>query len=268
MAKIKVALNGVLTDGMSVKFKAPCDSLEVDGLTVSRMVHDGTKYEEKTDDFTFRDSLGHDLTGVGSLFSSGSVVKAILDVPNKSAYLLNSEGRLMPVGSIYITSTMEDNPETRFGGKWELVGKEFKDYKDMFYSEEMSPGDYFTVADGVGVTLDSISINRVGRTVTVDATFLCPDGFSLTSGVHGDIGVFNWKALGITLYGDIHQGVSFNRINKSAIIGWSVSNDSLSVDCVYGAELTTALDLQFTIHCGNSRMLNAFCDKFYWKRLS
>ena len=66
-------------DGMTVVFKAPCGCSEVTGIRVG-----GT-------DFTFRDTHGNDLTGIGNLFDRGALVKATLDTANQFAYIQNAD---------------------------------------------------------------------------------------------------------------------------------------------------------------------------------
>lgn len=90
MAKIKVLLNGPMKNGQSVTFKAPCDCVNVDGLRISHLTYNGSEYVENTTSFTFKDALGNDLTGIGNLFAAGAIVKVILDVDNRHAYLQNA----------------------------------------------------------------------------------------------------------------------------------------------------------------------------------
>ena len=88
MAQIKIDLPTSLLDGMDIKFKAPCDCTAVTGL----LVYYPTEGEEMgSKSFTFRDSHGNDLSGLGNLFSAGAYVKAILDTENGYAYLQNAD---------------------------------------------------------------------------------------------------------------------------------------------------------------------------------
>lgn len=90
MAKVRVSINSVLMDGMTVKFKAPCNCSDVDGMKVTYITRDDSGYSEHNVNFTFRDAAGNDLTNIGNLFATGSVVCAILDTEKKYAYLQNA----------------------------------------------------------------------------------------------------------------------------------------------------------------------------------
>lgn len=90
MANIKVTLNESMKDGMTVKFKAPCDCSEVNGLTVRYLIVDGDDITEHTQDFTLTDAQGNDLAGLGNLFAKDALVKVVLDTDKNHAYLVNS----------------------------------------------------------------------------------------------------------------------------------------------------------------------------------
>lgn len=82
MAKIKVTSKYALYDGMSITFKAPCNSEDVDGLKVY--------YLGDVSEFTFRDALKNDFAEIKNLFSADSYVKVVLDTTNNYAYIQNS----------------------------------------------------------------------------------------------------------------------------------------------------------------------------------
>ena len=88
MAQIKIDLGAKLVDGMDIKFKAPCDCTAVTGLLISYISDTG---ETSTKDFTFRDSHGNNLAGLGNLFGAGAYVKAILDTGRGFAYIQNAD---------------------------------------------------------------------------------------------------------------------------------------------------------------------------------
>lgn len=92
MANIILTLDHTIQDGEDIKFKAPCACSEVEGITVNYPVEsgDGTIGTE-TKTFTFRDTHGNDLTGLGNLFSEGAYVKVIVDTENGHAYLQNAD---------------------------------------------------------------------------------------------------------------------------------------------------------------------------------
>lgn len=67
------------TQGLSVKFEAPCASEDV---TVG-IVIDGVTYE-------WRDTLGEDIAGIEGLFAAGTMVGIILDREDVIAYIVNA----------------------------------------------------------------------------------------------------------------------------------------------------------------------------------
>jgi hypothetical protein len=101
VANIKVVLDYPLFDGMAITFNAPCDCTAVNGLTVSN--------GGNSKSFTFRDSHGADLTGLGNLFSAGAYVKVILDIVNGFAYIQNADT------NSYIESTKATLPKCAAG---------------------------------------------------------------------------------------------------------------------------------------------------------
>lgn len=83
MANIRVDLNHELNNGQPVTFVAPCDCTAVTGLKVYHL--GGSQV------FLFKDAHGNILTGIGNLFESGAIVKALLDTTNGYAYLQNAD---------------------------------------------------------------------------------------------------------------------------------------------------------------------------------
>lgn len=83
MAKIRIDTAFTIADGAEVSFTAPCDCTAIDGLIVY--------YPGGSKAFTFKDAHSNNLTGIGNLFKSGAIVKALLDVKNGHAYLQNAD---------------------------------------------------------------------------------------------------------------------------------------------------------------------------------
>ena len=86
MANIRVDVDGVIIDGQSITFKAPCNCSEIEKLKIY-YIKNGVQVSEL---FTMKDSLGKNLSNVDNLFSKDAYVKAILDTVNKRAYLQNA----------------------------------------------------------------------------------------------------------------------------------------------------------------------------------
>lgn len=87
MANIKIELGHPIIDGMPLSFRAPCNCNEVTGIKVKW--HDGD--EAYFIVFSFADSHGNDLTGLGNLFATGVMVRVVLDVPNAKAFIQNAD---------------------------------------------------------------------------------------------------------------------------------------------------------------------------------
>ena len=140
MAKIKLILSEALVDGMDVKFKAPCDCTDVDGLTV----HYPTEDDERASmNFTFRDAHGKSLTGIGNLFARNAYVKAILNTTNKYAYLQNADNNSFLNDAIIGTYTHSSSGLTGSG-----VNGKFKATVSGTYSSIPVNGSDCTVKCG------------------------------------------------------------------------------------------------------------------------
>ena len=102
MANIRVDVNGELTDGMTVTFKAPCDCSEIQGL----VIYYNKNGEQHFENFTMKDSLVQNLSNVNNLFTAGAYVTVVLDTENKRAFLQNAatsgylEERVAPVDNL------------------------------------------------------------------------------------------------------------------------------------------------------------------------
>lgn len=91
MAKIKVSVDYVITDGTILTFRTPCDCTEVTGLTVNYPASQDGEIVTTSMDFTFSDAHGNTLRGIRNLFMSGVLVSVILDVTKNVAYIQNAD---------------------------------------------------------------------------------------------------------------------------------------------------------------------------------
>ena len=89
MAYIGITLDHPLQDGEDVKFKAPCDCTAVSGLQITYQT--GVEGETDTKTFSFADSHGNNLSGLGNLFMSGAYVKVMVDTGSGKAYIQNAD---------------------------------------------------------------------------------------------------------------------------------------------------------------------------------
>ena len=88
MADIRIDLIEPLYDGMDIKFKAPCDCSQINGLIVYYPKDDGSGTDSRQ--LSFKDAHGNDLTGLGNLFAEGALVKVMVDTSDNSAYIQNA----------------------------------------------------------------------------------------------------------------------------------------------------------------------------------
>lgn len=74
---IKVAVDYCITNGASIKFKAPVDCTAVSRLSIQYKDADNTTVEKL---FAFADANGNDLGNINNLFAKDALVKVILDL--------------------------------------------------------------------------------------------------------------------------------------------------------------------------------------------
>lgn len=87
MADIRVDIDTILTDGMDISFKAPCNCTEIDGIKVC-YVKDKELVSQR---FMLKDAHGNDLAGIGNLFMAGAYIRVILNSANGFAYIQNAD---------------------------------------------------------------------------------------------------------------------------------------------------------------------------------
>ena len=86
MANIKVTVDYTILNGQPLTFKSPADCSQVTGLVVS--YPEGGETKSKT--FQFADAHGNNVGDI-DLFASNVLVKVILDVDAKKAYVQNAD---------------------------------------------------------------------------------------------------------------------------------------------------------------------------------
>lgn len=80
---IRVVLNTDIADGSEVVFRSPADCSQVTGLVI---YHNGGKTE-----FAFADAHGNNVGDIDHLFAENAVVKVILDVTARMAFVQNAD---------------------------------------------------------------------------------------------------------------------------------------------------------------------------------
>lgn len=199
-----------------------------------------------------------------SLDSDGNlIVNSITTNTNNSILDFDS---IYPVGSVY-TSSSNTNPSSLFGGTWELIDKEFIP-RQINLTDSIVTGinankvdDYFGFITVAGHSLRF----RVQFAPTVDLT-----DYSI------DICSFDFSKIGITGFSfQVIAGVGGSDGSDGLIMyNFNTSTKKLSViDVVPKGNATTLVKennyfCNFEMTVRDTDMLDSFCNKFYWKRVS
>lgn len=88
MSNIRVDVNFKIFDGAQVSFKSPANFSDVTGL---RVCYPETPTVTKTQDFSFTDAHGVDVTDLDDLFGESAIVKVLLDTVHSRAFVQNAD---------------------------------------------------------------------------------------------------------------------------------------------------------------------------------
>lgn len=162
-------------------------------------------------------------------------------------------------GDIIVTSTNTD-PSERFGGTWELIDKEFK-------SEASSSDDLFT-ANSNNCELTSCYYTRSGHSIQIRLNFT--NKVALTD-TNLELGNFNLNALGVTslpysLYNVIGASDGGNAL-LTMIVNYT-EGTLTHAESTNDVSANNSCYLLFDVDVTASRMIDSFCDKFYWKKVA
>ena len=167
---------------------------------------------------------------------------------------------LFPVGSVVCRST-NTNPSSTYGGTWELIDKGFKSYVVN------NTGGFTAAANVVG---NSTYIMRGGNTIRIRQNFTVNTSITDTG---LKVGNFNWGAIGITqMPAGVNDILSYSDGANGGIV-CNIEYDSGDINLLDVFDLTplptgNTFNLDFTFVVSYTQMLDAACDKFYWKRIS
>lgn len=194
-------------------------------------------------------------------FNDMLTAKGITLFGGKGSLLGANYGDIFPKGGIYVSSTNE-NPSSKFGGTWELIGKDYIDLSGNFK-------DWFTASSNV--TLNNFYVVRSKNNFKIRMSFvnkvaLADSTIELGTLNYTNMGVDN---IGITYYGLL--GVSDGGNGVSQITLDYATGKMTSVDVIVKGGGTSiaagnTFQLLLDISVKGDYMLDEACDKFYWKR--
>lgn len=166
------------------------------------------------------------------------------------------------IGDIYISS-QNVNPEAQFGGTWELIDKEFK---EKYSSTE----DNLFSINTTNASSAEMSYVRSGHTIRVRVAV---DNKVSLSDTDVTLGTLDIQSLGFTTFittpnifsyiNDDVMGICYYVYNTGEL-KWRGLISSTATTLASGATITADMVVVLT----PAYMLDEFCDRFYWKRIS
>ena len=88
MSNIRVDVDYTIKDGTEIKFRSPVDCSQITGLIV---YYPGTNGNTASKVFTLADAHGNNVGDIDHLFAEDVVVKVILDVTKRMAFVQNAD---------------------------------------------------------------------------------------------------------------------------------------------------------------------------------
>lgn len=163
------------------------------------------------------------------------------------------------VGDIIVTSTNAD-PSERFGGTWELIDKEFK--------SEASTSDTLFTANSNNCELTSCYYTRSGHSIQIRLNF--KNKVALTD-ANLELGNFNLDVLGVTSLPYSLYNVIGATDGGNALLTMTVNYTEGTLthaESTNDVSANNSCYLLFDVDVTANRMIDSFCDKFYWKKVA
>ena len=170
--------------------------------------------------------------------------------------------KIYPVGSTYVTSTNE-SPASYLGGSWELVDKRFKETTVTLSTDNITLNTTNCSAiSGWAHLYDHhirVSVNFTPLVALTDSTL--------------EMFTFNTSALGCSQFttSQVYSGMADGG-NVVVVFNVTAAGIFTTRDVIVRGSSETSLatgyspTLSVEFYASYSKMLDSFCDKFYWKR--
>lgn len=117
MANIALNVDHEIVDGEVLVFNAPCACDQVDGIIVYYKMIEEKNITDAAMHFTFADSHGNSLTGLGNLFVQGAYVSVILNLTKGVAHVQNADTNKYLEERIPLVTYSETEPENPVKGQ-------------------------------------------------------------------------------------------------------------------------------------------------------
>lgn len=163
------------------------------------------------------------------------------------------------IGDIFVSSE-NINPETRFGGTWELIDKQFK---SSYASDDDT---WFTPTSGTN-TRSSNSYTRDAHSVRIRVVTKTSKSLSDTD---AELGTIDLEKLGMRSILGTLNAICYVNDDALGIVAITYNTGELLWRGLIGEATSVASDSSITIDAiletTSAYMLDDACDKFYWKK--
>jgi hypothetical protein len=197
---------------------------------------------------------------------------------------LQKELNAYVVGNVLVTSTNK-NPSEYLGGTWELVDKGFKHTSKIVMFDKRIDDDVYYGADGYETRYNTNCMNKMeiyyhlaGNVVRFRISCYLKPSVTFDDGGVLSFIKMDWTDFGFTVLSAGFNAIAcYNDVLNSSGLLMSIGyTGTISQADVIGSSrqltipnsMTEPITIDFTTPINTAYMLDEFCDKFYWKRIS